>query len=52
VAGILLAKMRRGGMTKLAIVMLKEGTTDWTNIDKIKLSTVAQAISTAQKRSR
>jgi hypothetical protein len=38
-------------MTKLAIVMLKEGTKDWTDFDQIKLSKVVQAISTTQKRS-
>jgi hypothetical protein len=37
-------------MTKLAIVMLKEGTTNWTNFDQIKLSTVVQAISAVRKR--
>jgi hypothetical protein len=37
-------------MTKLAIVMLKDGTANWTNFDQIKLSTVVQAISATKKR--
>jgi hypothetical protein len=37
-------------MTTLAIVMLKEGSSNWTNFDQIKLSTVVQAISTTKKR--
>jgi len=39
-------------MTKSAISMLKEGTTDWTDFDEIKLSKVVQEISSAQKKSR
>jgi len=37
-------------MTKLAIVMLKDGTANWTDFDQIKLSTVVQTISAARKR--
>jgi len=37
-------------MTKLAIVMLKDGNANWTNFDQIKLSTVVQAISATKKR--
>jgi hypothetical protein len=36
-------------MTNLAIVMLKEGTNNWTNFDQIKLSEVVQAISGTKK---
>ena len=37
-------------MTKLAIIMLKKETTDWTNFDQIKLSIIVQAISRQPKK--